>query len=70
MKTIISPSTANSMLSNGVFFNGKEFVDKYNNILESNWVISCYWTNQNSIYGCDIADLRTAQFCINYNLKK
>lgn len=69
MITIISPTTSNSMLNNGIFYDGKNFIDKYKNILSNNWVVNCFWTNQNSNYGCDIADLRTNKFCKDYNIE-
>lgn len=68
MKTIIAPTTENSMLNNGVFFNGTQFVNKYKDVLENKWVVNCYWTYINSIYGCEIADIKTNQFCIQYNI--
>lgn len=69
MKTIIAQSTANSMFIHGVFFNGTQFVDRYNDILASKWVVNCFWTNQNSRFGSDIADLRTAKFCAEYGIE-
>lgn len=69
MKTIVAPTTANSMLIHGIFYDGKNFVDKYKNILEDTWVVSCYWTNQNSKFGCEIADIKTTKFCQDYGLK-
>lgn len=68
MTTIISPSTANSDLINGVFHNGVNFINKYNDILKNTWVVFCYWSNQNSFYGCEVADLRTEYFCNTYNI--
>jgi len=69
MKTIIAQTTSNSMLINGVFHNGSQFVNRFNDVLENTWVVNCFWTNQNSKFGCDIADLRTAKFCTDYNIE-
>jgi hypothetical protein len=68
-KSIITQTTSNSMLINGVFFNGKDFVDKYNNILKHTWVVLCYWTIHNSKSGDEIADLQTAKFCEEYGIE-
>lgn len=69
MTTIIAPQ-ATSVLNNGVFFDNGKFFDKYKNELSNEWVEYVYWSNQNSRYGSDIADLRTAKFCKDYNIAK
>ena len=69
MKTIISESTANSMFIHGIFYNGKSFVNKYGDILENTWVVNCFWTNQNTKFGCDIADSKTNKFCKDYGIE-
>jgi hypothetical protein len=69
MTTIVAPTTANSMFINGIFYNGKNFVNRYNDILENTWVVNCFWTNQNSKFGCNIADLRTNKFCADYGIE-
>jgi hypothetical protein len=69
MTTIISQTTANSMFIHGVYFNGENFVDRYNHILKSTWVVLCFWTNENSKHGCDIANVRTEKFCNDYKLE-
>jgi len=66
--TIISPSTANTMFINGIFLENGQFVDKYKNILKNTWVVLCYWTNQNSMHGDKIANVKTEQFCKQHNL--
>jgi hypothetical protein len=68
MTTIVA-TQATSILNNGVYHNGENFIDKYNNILENRWVVYCFWSNQNSKFGCDIADLRTNKFCLDYGIE-
>ena len=69
MKTIVTPTTSNSMLINGIFHNGINFVNRYNDIVANTWAVFCFWTNQNSSYGCEIADLRTNKFCQEYGIE-
>jgi hypothetical protein len=69
MITIISPTTANSNLVHGVFYNGQNFVNKYNDQLKDTWVVFCYWSNENSKHGLNVANLRTEFFCSKYNLE-
>ena len=69
MTTIILQTTSNSMFIHGIYFNGENFVNKYNDILKNTWVVNCFWTNQNSKYGCVIADVRTEKFCNDYGIE-
>jgi hypothetical protein len=67
-KTIISPQ-ATSILNGGLFYENGKFVDKNKNKLDNNWVKYVYWSNQNSRYGAETANLRTAQFLKEYGIK-
>jgi hypothetical protein len=69
MTTIVAQTTSNSMFINGVYHNGKNFVNKYNDILKDSWVVNCFWTNENSKYGYIVADVRTNKFCADYNIE-
>ncbi len=68
MTQVIAPQ-ATSILNGGVFFNDGKFYNKYKDVLENTWVVYCFWSNQNSRYGCDIADLRTNKFCADYGIE-
>jgi len=69
MTTIVSPTTSDSSLLHGVYFDGANFIDRNKNTLTHKWVVFCYWSNQNSKYGCEIANTRTAHFCAQYGIK-
>jgi len=69
MTTIIEQTTENSMFLHGVYFDGKNFVNRYNDVLKNTWVVNCYWTNQNSKFGCEVADLKTNKFCAEYGIE-
>ena len=64
MQTLISPNTANSIESNGLFVSDDKFFDKYNNELSIEWVSYLYWTNQNRSFGSNVAGLKLA--CLSY----
>lgn len=68
MKTIISATTSNSILNDGIYFDSGIFYDKFKNVLDTKWVKYCYWTNVNSRYGSNIATERTNKFCKQYNI--
>jgi hypothetical protein len=68
MTQLIAPQ-AISILNNGVYFNDGIFYDKYKNVLKNTWVVFCFWSNENSKFGCDIADKRTENFCKQYNIE-
>jgi hypothetical protein len=67
--TIISPSTANSNLVHGTYFDGVNFLNKYNDILKHTWVVFCYWSEKNSKFGSDVADVQTKLFCQKYSIE-
>lgn len=69
METIITPTTSNSMFINGIYFNGTNFVDRLNYPLSNVWVVFCVWTNHNSKFGCEIADIKTENFCKQYKIE-
>lgn len=71
MKQIIAPTTSNSDLVNGVFFNSSDnnFYDRLKNKLSHTWVIFCYWSSINSLYGSEVADNKTNLFCSKYGIE-